>query len=135
VRAAAIFDIGRMQIEMPPELPTVSADFFRLDRIIMNLISNALKYSDPGTPVHITVQPGDGEVTIAVRDQGRGIDPEVLPHLFGRFYRAPGTQREEGIGLGLYITRRLVEAHGGRIWVDSEPGVGSTFAFSLPTEA
>jgi PAS domain S-box-containing protein len=132
VRAATIMDVGRVQLEMPAEVPPVRADFFRLDRIIMNLLSNALKYSDPGTPVQITVEPREGEVAIAVRDQGRGITPEDLPHLFGRFYRAPGAQREEGIGLGLYITRRLVEAHGGRIRVESTVDVGSVFSFTLP---
>lgn len=135
VRAATILDVGRVQIEMPSVVPPVRADFFRLDRIIMNLLSNALKYSEPGTPVQIIVEPTDGEVEIAVRDRGRGIPAEVMPQLFGRFYRAPGTQREEGVGLGLYITRRLVEAHGGRIRVESEVGVGSIFTFTLPVAA
>ncbi len=132
VRAATILDVSRVQIEMPEEVPPVRADFFRLDRILMNLLSNALKYSDPGTPVHIIVEPLETTVRISVSDQGRGIAAEDIPHLFGRFYRAPGAQREEGIGLGLYITRRLVEAHGGRISVESELDVGSRFAFTLP---
>jgi signal transduction histidine kinase len=71
-------------------------------------------------------------VEVSVTDQGRGIDPEDLPHLFQRFYRAKGTTAE-GIGLGLYITKQLIEAHGGRIWVESEVGKGSTFYFTLPT--
>ncbi len=132
VRAATILDVGRVQMDMPDDVPPVRADFFRLDRIIMNLLSNALKYSEPGTPVRIIVEPLETMVRIAVRDRGRGIAAEDIPHLFGRFYRAPGAQREEGIGLGLYITRRLVEAHGGQISVESAPGVGSTFAFTLP---
>jgi len=91
-----------------------------------------LKYSDPGTPVLVGARRQDNEVIISVTDQGRGIPPEVIPHLFGRFYRAPGERKAEGIGLGLYITRLLVEAHGGRVWVKSEEGKGSTFFFSLP---
>ncbi|OPZ87987.1 MAG: Sensor histidine kinase YycG [bacterium ADurb.Bin429] len=74
----------------------------------------------------------DGEIAVAVRDRGRGIAPDDLPHLFQRFYRARGERRAEGIGLGLYITRLLVEAHGGRIGVESVPGEGSTFTFTLP---
>jgi signal transduction histidine kinase len=69
---------------------------------------------------------------IAVSDQGPGIPPEDLPHLFERFYRVKGARNAEGIGLGLYITRVLVEAHGGRVGVESEIGKGSTFAFTLP---
>ncbi len=104
----------------------------RLERILTNLLSNALKYSDPGTPVWMQAQPLDGEVRIAVKDQGRGIAPEHVPHLFEKFYRADSSRKAEGIGLGLYITRLMVEAHGGRIWVESEVGKGSTFSFTLP---
>ena len=68
-----------------------------------------------------------------MRDHGRGIAPEDVPHLFQRFYRADGKRNTEGIGLGLYITRLLVEAHGGHIWVESTPEIGSTFSFSMPT--
>ena len=71
-------------------------------------------------------------MVVTVSDQGRGIAPEDIPHLFERFYRAPEARKAEGIGLGLYITRMLVEAHGGRIWVESEVGKGSTFSFTLP---
>ncbi|MGI5836537.1 MAG: sensor histidine kinase, partial [Chloroflexota bacterium] len=65
-------------------------------------------------------------------DKGIGIAPDELPHLFERFYRIKGTRKAEGLGLGLYITQMLVEAHGGKIWVESEPGKGSTFSFTLP---
>ena len=74
----------------------------------------------------------DGQVVVAISDEGPGISPEDLPHLFERFYRAKGARKAEGIGLGLYITRALVEAHGGRVWVESEVGKGSTLYFTLP---
>lgn len=75
----------------------------------------------------------DGEVITSVTDQGRGIPPEEVPRLFQRYFRTDaGRERREGLGLGLYVTRTLVEAHGGRVWVESEVGKGSTFSFSLP---
>jgi signal transduction histidine kinase len=120
----------RVVIDVPIDLPPVYADYNRLDRIVTNLLSNALKYSEG--PVRITASPEDDEVVISVADQGQGIDPVDLPHIFERFYRTTGKRKAEGIGLGLYITRMLVEAHGGRIWVDSEFGQGSTFHFTLP---
>lgn len=132
IRSAAVIDIGRVQLEVPADLPAVLADYNRLERIITNLLSNALKYSTPGTPVLVRVYRTDNEVTVAVTDQGQGIPVEEMQHLFQRFYRAPKTHKAEGIGLGLYISKQLVEAHGGRIWVESEVGKGSTFSFTLP---
>jgi two-component system phosphate regulon sensor histidine kinase PhoR len=110
----------------------VEADPNRLERILGNLLSNALKYSDPGTEVLVSARNTDGEVTISVVDQGRGIAPEDLPRIFGRFYRSITARKAEGLGLGLHITRLLVEAHGGRIWAESELGKGSSFSFTLP---
>lgn len=131
-RAATVLDVGRIRVEVPADLPPVTADYARLERIFINLLSNALKYSDPDTPVIIRACRTDGEVEVSICDQGRGIAPDDLPHLFERFYRAKGTQKTEGIGLGLYITRLLVKAHGGRIRVASKLGKGSTFSFTLP---
>ncbi|OPZ86410.1 MAG: Sensor protein SrrB [bacterium ADurb.Bin429] len=131
-RMAPNLDADRVITEVPPNLPAVRADYDRLDRIMTNLLSNALKYSTD--TVRVTVSSRDGEVMVAVRDQGRGIAPDDLSHLFQRFYRARGQRKAEVIGLGLYITKLLVEAHGGRIWVESEPGKGSTFFFTLPIE-
>ena len=102
-------------------------------RILVNLLSNALKYSAPGTEVTVTLRREGGEVITSVTDRGPGIASEELPRLFARYYRTEtGRERGGGIGLGLYITRMLVEAHGGHIWAESTVGVGSTFSFSLP---
>ena len=97
-----------------------------------NLISNSLKYSDPGTPVRLQVQPLSRRSARQRERPGQGIAPADVPHLFEKFYRAGSSRIAEGIGLGLYVTRLMVEAHGGRIWVESEVGQGSTFSFTLP---
>ncbi|HEX7049496.1 MAG TPA: ATP-binding protein [Longimicrobiales bacterium] len=127
-------DQARVRIDAPPHLPRVAADPHRLGRAITNLITNALKYSPPETPVRVRITPRPDEVVVSVTDRGGGIPPEDLPYLFERFYRAKKHSKTEGLGLGLYITRLIIEAHGGRIWVESEPGTGSTFSFALPTE-
>ncbi len=131
-RAAAVMAIERIHLNCPVDLPSVLADYNRLERIMTNLLSNALKYSDPGTPVLLQMQRVEREVVISVTDQGAGIAPDDVPLPFSRFYRAQGTQQTEGLGLGLYITRMLVEAHGGHISVESAVGKGSTFSFTLP---
>jgi PAS domain S-box-containing protein len=131
-RLTPVMPVERVRLDVPPELPPVSADYNRLERIMTNLLSNALKYSDPETPVRVYADQRDGDVVVAITDQGKGIPPEDLPHLFDRFYRATGARKAEGLGLGLYITRMLVEAHGGRIWMESAVGTGSTVYFTLP---
>jgi PAS domain S-box-containing protein len=131
-RLSPALDVGRVHLDVPEGLPPMLADTDRLDRIMTNLLSNAFKYSDPGTPVEIHARRNDGEVAISITDHGPGIAPEELPHLFQRFYRAKSHRKAEGIGLGLYITRLLVEAHGGRIRAESALGEGSTFTFTLP---
>jgi PAS domain S-box-containing protein len=131
-RLSDVLDMERVCIHMPEELCMTSADPNRLERIFTNLLSNALKYSPPDTEVTVSAEKRDDLVRVSVIDQGAGIDPVDLPHLFQRFYRGSGAHRAEGLGLGLYITRMLVEAHGGKIWVESEPGRGSTFSFTLP---
>ncbi|MHB0935434.1 MAG: PocR ligand-binding domain-containing protein [Armatimonadota bacterium] len=131
-RNAGVLSADRINLEIPDHLAPVLADDARLERILMNLLSNAQKYSAPATPIRMRVDQDADGVTISVVDQGSGIHPEDLPYLFDRFYRATGERRAEGIGLGLYITRLLVEAQGGRIRVESEVGKGSTFSFTLP---
>ncbi len=132
-RLGPAMETGRIRAEVPEGLPPVSADPDRLERILTNLLSNALKYSSPGSEVLVSAQRWDGDVVTSVSDRGPGIPPEDLPKLFQRYARTTVSQaRREGLGLGLYITRQLVEAHGGHIWVESQVGVGSTFSFSLP---
>ena len=124
--------VARIVTDISPDLPPVAADYDRLERIILNLLSNALKYSPDGSPVTIRAHRQENTIVIAIADQGSGIPPEEQAHIFDRFYRVKAERKAEGIGLGLYITRLLVEAHGGRIWVESQPGQGSVFSFTLP---
>lgn len=130
--SSAAFDISRIEVRIPPTLSLVYADPRRLDRVFLNLLTNALKYSPPGSAVVVGAASAEHEVVISVGDQGRGIDEKDVPHIFERFYRPKQGRKGGGVGLGLYITRKLVEAHGGRIWVESRVGKGSVFYFTLP---
>ncbi len=132
-RVADALQTERIHLRIPEQLPAARADANRLERILINLLSNACKYSTPGTPVIVRIAERQGQIVISVADRGTGIRPEQLPRLFLRYSRAGANRRHpDALGLGLFITRKLVEAHGGEIWVESEVGVGSTFSFSLP---
>jgi PAS domain S-box-containing protein len=131
-QTSAALETSRIAVEIPSDLPPVSADPDRLERILINLLTNALKYSPSDSVVTIVPFAKGDQVHVAVRDRGQGIDPRDLPHIFERFHRPKSGRKTGGVGLGLYITRSLVEAHGGRIGVESVPGEGSTFTFSLP---
>lgn|GEM_PF-781218 len=109
----------------------VRADGFRVGQVLSNLVGNALKFSPEGSRVSVTCAASGGELRVSVSDQGPGIPAEQLPHLFGTFWQADRGDRR-GVGLGLSIARDVVEAHGGRIWVDTHPDAGSTFHFTLP---
>lgn len=122
----------RVRLAVAPGLPPVRADAAQLERIVVNLLSNALKYSPPESEIVLEAAPAPGGVAIAVTDRGVGIAPEDQPHLFDRFFRARGARRPEGLGLGLYIARLLVEAHGGSLSAESALGRGSTFRVVLP---
>lgn len=128
-------DSARVHVRTDREgaISHVPADSARLERVIMNLVTNALKYSAPGSPVTIRVEPAPGEVRVSVADQGCGIASGDLPHVFDRFFRVTRSDHTEGVGLGLYISRMIVQEHGGRIWAESVVGEGSTFTFTLPT--
>jgi PAS domain S-box-containing protein len=120
-------------IDFAPDFPPVVGDEERLTQVISNLMSNAVKYSPPGTSVTITGRSEPSRVVVSVGDQGPGIAPEDLPHVFDRFYRAAdAARRTKGTGLGLYLARAVVEAHGGTIWADSRPGEGTSVTFALP---
>lgn len=129
---AGALEVDRVRIEASEGLPLVMADKERLERILINLLTNALKYSAPNTEVTLRLEPQGNEVVISIMDWGVGISPEDLPNLFDEFYRSKRVQETGGLGLGLYIAKMLVEAHGGRIWVRSRLGIGSTFSFTLP---
>lgn len=114
-------------------LSPVHGDEGALTEALVNIVGNAVKYSFAGSRVEVTAEDQDGRILIAVRDTGVGIPPDELPHIFGDFYRGRGAHAEEGgAGLGLALTRRIVEAHGGLITVESAPGQGSTFVIALP---
>jgi two-component system sensor histidine kinase KdpD len=120
-----------MALDIPSRLRLV-VDPGRLERIFINLIDNACKYSPEGSEVRVFTRQGKKEVVIGVSDQGVGIAPEDQEDLFEPFSRIGPASRIQGIGLGLVVCRRLVEAHGGRIWVESKPDGGSTFLFTIP---
>ena len=133
-RAGTPEERARIKLQFSEWVPPVLADPERLERVVVNLITNALKYSPPDLPVTVRLERQNGEVVITVADRGKGIPVEEQPYLFERFYRARTGRRVEGLGLGLYIARLIVEAHQGRIWVKSEEGKGSTFYVALPVE-
>jgi signal transduction histidine kinase len=118
-------------------LPPLRFDSRRIQQVLDNLISNALKFSPSGTTVIVGLHAGREAVTLSVADQGRGIPAGQIENLFKPYRRSltGGTANEKSFGLGLAIVRRIVAAHGGRIWVESEPGCGSTFYVSLPITA
>jgi signal transduction histidine kinase len=105
----------------------------RIEEVVQNLLNNAVKYSPAGGEIKVHLSATEQHATVLVRDQGVGLAPADLPHVFERFYRGHHLRRLEGTGLGLHICEAIVTAHGGRIWVESEgPDKGSTFAFTLP---
>lgn len=113
-------------------LPTVNADRTQLARVIQNLLSNAIKFSGDGPPeVHLSAETGHGEWVFSVRDNGIGMEPRFHDRIFSVFQRLHGREYP-GTGIGLAVCRKVVERHGGRIWVESEPGKGTTFSFSMP---
>ena len=118
-------------------LPLVHADPVRLRQVLDNLLTNAVKYSPNGGRIDVVARQCDSEVTVAVTDQGIGLPPEKIGRLFEKFYRVDNAlaHRVRGSGLGLAIVKHIVDAHGGRILVESEPGRGSTFSFTVPVSA
>ncbi len=125
----------QIQTDFPPDFPIVVADEDRLTQVLANLISNAIKYSPDGGEIRVEGKVRPGFVIVCVRDQGIGISPGDLPHVFDRFYRANDAVRTtKGAGLGLYLARAVIEAHAGRIWIDQGTAQGTSICFSLPRE-
>jgi NtrC-family two-component system sensor histidine kinase KinB len=125
----------RVRIDVPADLPPVDVDPQRFERVLVNLLSNALKYAPGSSPVVLAAARDEAGVVLTVRDEGPGIAAQDLPRLFEKYYRAASTRGQDGLGLGLYISRLLVEAHGGRIWVTSGAGAGTTVHVALPPAA
>lgn len=123
-----------LAVEAAPHLPLAHADPLRTEQVLANLVDNAIKYSPEGGPVTLRITADDGAISVRVSDRGVGILPDQAERLFERFYRADGPLAKEtkGVGLGLFICKSIVEAHGGRISAASGPGAGSVFTFTLP---
>jgi PAS domain S-box-containing protein len=122
-------------LDVPETLPKIQADPDRVLQVFANLLGNAIKFSAAGSRITIGADVEDGAVHFFVRDSGPGISAEHLPRIFDRFWQARATARVRGSGLGLAIAKGIVEGHGGRIWVESTVGAGSTFRFTLPLAA
>lgn len=135
-RIASVNADRQIELICPTAVEPILGDADRIERVVTNLLSNAIKYSGGGSPILVSIQT-DGEwATVSVRDAGRGIPAEDLPHIFERAYRAGNAARRApgSFGLGLFIAHGIVKEHGGRIWAESELGVGTTVSFSLPID-
>jgi len=122
----------RLELRIENILPAIEADISRLHRVFANLLDNAIKFSGEKGTITITAREKDREVMVAVADEGMGIDPEDLPHIFDVFHRGQTSGGTEGHGLGLATVKAIVEGHGGRVVVDSRPDAGATFTVFLP---
>jgi PAS domain S-box-containing protein len=136
VREKATTNGVRLELELDPSVDAVWGDERRVRQVVFNLLSNAVKFTPSGGRICVSAAREDGELRIAVTDTGPGIAPEDRERIFEEFQqaRSGGDDQAEGTGLGLALSRRIVELHGGRMWVESDLGQGSTFAFTLPVE-
>jgi len=125
-----------VQTHLPDDLPPVELDYLQMDQVLTNLIENAVRYTPPESPIEVSAQIDGEQMVISVADRGPGIPQADKERVFDKFYRVLGTQRNAatipGSGLGLAVSKGLVEAHGGHIWVEDRPGGGSIFRFTLP---
>ncbi|HEY98170.1 MAG TPA: response regulator [Dehalococcoidia bacterium] len=124
----------QLQVNIPDDLPSVNIDDIRIGQVLTNLVENAVKFSDDNTNIRIEAESNDKDIIVSVTDQGSGIPPEIHEKIFERFFQGNGSKagRRKGTGLGLAICRGIIEAHGGKIWVESQPDQGARFTFSLP---
>ena len=133
VREQATNDGVQIELSAAPDVDIVTGDERRIRQVIFNLLSNAVKFTPAGGAVDVSARQVNGEVRVSVADTGPGIAPEDHERIFDEFQQTEtGIEQREGTGLGLALSKRLVELHGGRIWVESELGEGSTFVFALP---
>lgn len=132
LRPLAVGSTVRLDTNVEENLPLVHADAARIQQVLSNLVGNAVKFTPRDGRITVCAERSDGEVRFSVIDTGSGIPAEQLPHIFGQFWQARASDRR-GIGLGLAIAKGIVEAHNGRIWVESHVGLGSTFYFTLPS--
>ncbi len=130
-RMAALRDHDRIAVAAHHRV-TLAIDALRIERVIANLVHNALAYSPEDTQVVVALETSGGMARVSVRDRGPGIARDELAHVFDEYRRASTGHAHEGSGLGLFVSKQIVEAHGGRIGVDSVPGLGSEFYFELP---
>jgi two-component system phosphate regulon sensor histidine kinase PhoR len=121
-----------VSVDCPEDLPLISADPSRLEQVVVNLLHNAIKFTPSGGHIGVSARLMPGAIVFSVHDTGIGIAEDDLPRIFERFFKADRARSGGGTGLGLAIARHLVEAHGGKIWVESTEGKGSTFSFSIP---
>jgi signal transduction histidine kinase len=134
IESKALSERHTFRLERPSIPVSIRVDATRVSQAVSNLLSNAVKYSPKGGEIVVKLEESTKEVVINISDQGVGIPADKVERLSQPFYRVeePETKQVEGLGLGLALVRSIVEAHGGKIWVKSEPGKGSTFSFSLP---
>ena len=124
----------RLQYDPAPGVPPIHADGEKVSWVLINLLTNAIKYAPDNTAIEISTYAKDHRVFFTVRDHGRGIEEKYLPRVFDRYYRVPGSTEKSGTGLGLAISKEFIEAQGGQIWVKSSFGSGADFGFCLPAE-
>lgn len=121
-----------LKLELPPDLPTAFADEGRIEQLLVNLLHNATKFTSPGGKVFASAKAQDTDLAVSVADTGVGIPKEELPRIFERFYKVDRARSGGGTGLGLALAKHVVQAHGGKIWAESEERKGSVFTFTLP---
>jgi two-component system sensor histidine kinase KdpD len=131
-RLAGRFEDHPLTVGIEPDLPPLRFDYVQIAQVLVNLLENAVKYTPSGTPIAVSARRVPGAIEIAVRDEGPGMTAESQQRLFERFYRAGSVTGAGGVGIGLTISKGLVEAHGGQIAVESAPREGTTFRFTLP---
>lgn len=134
-RSQQVIGDRKFQIEMPEKVPLIKADFSLIEQVLVNLLYNAAQYSPSDTEISVIVRKSDDEIRVEIGDSGPGIAAEDRDRVFDKFYRLYAPEHVGGTGLGLSICKAFIEAHGGSIWVEPNPGGGSLFIFSLPLEA